>query len=102
MCRLPSMAVVRFSDEPSACSEDVVGPLALAPADQLTAYDETAFGEADFLADLCHLIPPRPAQSRGDELGADVTLAEACLVHPDPLSSAGVIQDAPTQANSFS
>ena len=38
--------------------EDVVGPLALAPADQFAAHDDAALGEAHLLADLHHLIPP--------------------------------------------
>ena len=37
--------------------EDVVGALALAPADQLTAHDDPALGEAHLLADLRHLVP---------------------------------------------
>ncbi len=51
--------------------EDVIGPLA--PADQLAAHDETAFGEADFLADLCHLIPPRPRPGAPPGGGPGVT-----------------------------
>ena len=61
--------------------EDVVGPLALATADQLAAHDDAALGEADLLANLRHLVPPGLAQGRCDELGADVTLTEAFLVH---------------------
>ena len=61
--------------------EHVVGPLALAPADQLAAHDDAALGEVNFLADLCHLVPACLAQGRGDELGADVALAQALLVH---------------------
>ena len=63
--------------------ENVVGPLALAPADQLATHHDAALGEVDFLADLCHLVPARLAQGRGDELGADVAFAQALLVHGD-------------------
>ena len=61
--------------------EDVVGPLALASAGQLAAHGDAALREADFLADLRHLVPPGLAQGRGDELGADVAFAETFLVH---------------------
>ena len=39
--------------------EDVVGALGLAARDQLAADDDAALGEADFLADLRHLVPAR-------------------------------------------
>jgi hypothetical protein len=55
--------------------ENVVGALGLAARDQLAAHDDPAFGEANFLADLQHLVPPSPSQGGRDELGADVTFA---------------------------
>ena len=61
--------------------QNVVGPLAFAPADQLAAHDDAALREADLLADLRHLVPTSLSQSRCDELGADVTFAEAFPVH---------------------
>ena len=67
--------------------EDVVGPLALASADQLAAHDDAALGEAHFLADLHHFVPPGTAQGGGDELGADVAFAETFLVHEDQLTT---------------
>ena len=61
--------------------EEIVGPLCLAPADQLAAHDDAALGEAELLEDLRYLVPPCLAQGRGDELGADVTLAQIFLIH---------------------
>ena len=61
--------------------EDVIGTLALAPADQLATHDDPALGEADFLADLQHLIPSGLAQSGCDEFCADVAFGEAFLVY---------------------
>ena len=61
--------------------EDIVGPLGLTASDKLAANDDAALGEADLLADLRHHIPSRLPQSWRDELGADVTFAEASLVH---------------------
>ncbi len=52
--------------------ENVVGPLALAPADELAPHDDAALGEAHLLADLRHLVPSGLAQGRRDELGTDV------------------------------
>jgi hypothetical protein len=57
--------------------KDIIGALALAATDQLAAHDDTAFGEAYFLADLQHLVPTRFAQGWRDELGADIALAES-------------------------
>ena len=76
--------------------EDVVGPLALASAGQLAAHGDAALGEADFLANLCHLVPPGLAQGRGDELGADVALAETFLVHADQFTTCtGILTRSP-------
>ena len=66
--------------------EDVVGALALAPADQLAAHDDATLGEADLLTDLRHLVPPGLVQGGRDELGADVALGEAFLFHCDQRS----------------
>ena len=66
--------------------QNVVGPLAPAPADELAAHDDTALGEADFLADLRHLVPPGLSQGRCDELRADVAFAEAFLLHRDSIT----------------
>ena len=57
--------------------EDVVGPLALAPADQLAAHGDASLGEADLLADLRHPVPPGLSQGGRDEFGANVAFAEA-------------------------
>ena len=124
MRRLASMALVRSSEVPSARSmvfafvesfaiaapkgRKLVGPLALATADQLTAHNDAALGEAHLLPDLRYLDPPGVAQGRCDELGADVTFAEAFLVHcsshdistklNDPRQSRGASGVSPFQA----
>ena len=74
--------------------QHVVGPLALAPADQLAAHDDAALGEVNFLADLRHLVPACLAQGRGDELGADVAFAQALLVHGGWFGSCPVLAGA--------
>ena len=61
--------------------EDVVGALGLSARDQLATHDDAALGEAHLLADLQHLVPPRPAQGRRDELGADVPFGQVSLVN---------------------
>ena len=61
--------------------EHVVGALRLAAADQLPTHDDAALGKAHLFPDLRHEIPSRPAQGRGDELGADVAFAERVLIH---------------------
>ena len=61
--------------------QDVIGPLGLAPADQLAAHDNAACGEADLAANLRCLVPAGLVQGRGNELGAHVAFAEACLLH---------------------
>ena len=61
--------------------EDIVGPFALAPADQLAAHDDPAFCEANLFTDLTELIPSSLPEGRCDELGAYVPFAEAFLVH---------------------
>ena len=61
--------------------EDVVGTLGFPARDQLAADDNPPLGEADFLADLKDLVPPGVFQGGGDELGADIALGEASLVH---------------------
>src|SRR4026208_393490 len=43
--------------------------------------DDPALGEGDFLAKLGQLVPAGAAEGRGNELGADVALAELLLVH---------------------
>jgi hypothetical protein len=55
--------------------EDIISPLGLAPRDQLAAHDDAALSEAHLLANLQHLVPPRLAERRRDELGADVAFA---------------------------
>ena len=72
--------------------EDVVGPLARAPANQVAAHDDAAPGEAHLLADLRHLVPPGPAQGGRDELGADVAFGEVLLVHRDQFATHGGIE----------
>ncbi len=42
--------------------QNVVGPLAFAPADQLAAHDDASLGEADLLADLRYPVPPGLSQ----------------------------------------
>jgi hypothetical protein len=64
--------------------EDIIGAFGLAAADQPSADDDAALGEADLFADLLHLVPTGPPQSGRDELGADVAFAEASIVHAPP------------------
>ena len=79
--------------------EDVIGPLALASVDQLAAHDDAALGEAHFLADLRHFVPPGLAQCRSDELGADVAFAETFLVHGDQLTTCpGILSRLPSSS----
>ena len=61
--------------------ENIVGALGLPARDQLAAHDDPTLGEAHFLANLQQLVPPRLAQGRRDELGADVTFTKTFLVH---------------------
>lgn len=60
--------------------EDVVGAFGLASGDEFAADDDTAFGEADFLAELGDLVPAGLPDGGGDELGADVAFAEVLFV----------------------
>ena len=60
---------------------DVVGPLALAPADQLALHDDSSLGVGDLLANLRHLLPSGLSQGARNELRADVAFREASLVH---------------------
>ena len=79
--------------------EDVVGPFALASAGQLAAHGDAALGEADFLPNLRHLVPPGLAQGRGDELGADVAFAETFLVHGDQSTTCpGILSRVPSSS----
>ena len=52
--------------------QDVIGLLALAPADQLAAHDDAALGETDLAANLRSLVPAGLAQGWRDVLGADI------------------------------
>jgi hypothetical protein len=61
--------------------EYVVGALGFATGDQPAANNDTALGEADLFADLGEFVPAGLLQGRGNELGADVALAEGFFVH---------------------
>ena len=70
--------------------ENKVGLLRLAARHQLAAHDDAALGEIDLLPNLHHLVPACALDGRQDELGADIALGEASLVHtgqPPPCSS---------------
>jgi hypothetical protein len=56
--------------------QDVVGALLLAACMQLATNDDTALGEADFLANLGVEIPASCCDGWCNELGADVTFGE--------------------------
>ena len=55
--------------------ENVIGPFALASADQFAANDDAALGEADLLANLGHLVPASATNRWGNEFRTDVSLA---------------------------
>ena len=61
--------------------EDVVCPARLASAMQLAAHDDAALGEGNLFAHLALDVPTRLLHCRGDELGANVPLAERLHVH---------------------
>ena len=61
---LLSFASMRAMRDVRLVVEDVVGALGLAAGDQLAADDDAALGEADFLADLRHLVPAGPLRRR--------------------------------------
>lgn len=61
--------------------EDVVCGFTLLPRNKLAPNDEAALCETALLAELRYLIPACLLDGRGDELGADIALAEVFLVH---------------------
>ena len=63
--------------------QDVIGPLGLAPRDQLAPDDNPTLGEEDFAANLECLVPSGLNQGWCDELGADVGFAQGLFAH-DP------------------
>lgn len=68
-------------------AKDVVCPARRPAADETPAHDDPTLGDRVLFADLGHLVPPRPAQRRRDELRADVALTEPALVrHANNLS----------------
>ena len=77
---MPSPTVWVFDDgerDAGLVVEDVVGALRFAAAGELAADDDAALGEIDLLAHLVHHVPLAHAgDGGGDELGADVALAE--------------------------
>ena len=89
-------SLVCSSSTSTRSKEDIVGPLALASAGQLAAHGDASLGEADLFPDLRHLVPPGFAQGKGDELGADVALAETFLVHADQFTTCtGILSRSP-------
>jgi hypothetical protein len=61
--------------------KDVVGSLSLTPRYEFAADDYSPIGEGDFLADLQHRVPSGKMHGWGDELGANVPLAEVPFIH---------------------
>lgn len=54
--------------------QDVIGPLGLAPRDQLAPDDNAALGEEHFAANLECLVPAGLNQGQRDAFGADVRI----------------------------
>ena len=61
--------------------KNVVRALGIPAGRHLSANNDTAFGERDFLADMELNIPTGPHESRSDKLGANIPLAELLLIH---------------------
>ena len=77
---LLSLASINGDRDVRLVEEQVVGPLALAPSDQLASHDDLPVGEAVLSPPLL-LVPSSGLECRCDVTLADVGLAEFLLAH---------------------